>query len=93
MMTAEEKGREDNLKTNWKRGYLLTKFASSIIYKGGRVEVGTKEYLGDSVYAEYLGDGVRLYLDNGMGAHTEIFMEGSVIAALQLFVKQAQEPI
>jgi len=57
------------------------------------VQVGTKDYLGDSVYIEFVGDGVRLYLDNGEGAHTEIFMEGYVIDAFQRFIKRAQEPI
>lgn len=57
------------------------------------MEIGTKEYLGDSVYIEYTGDGVRLYLCNGMGDHTEIYMEGYVIDKFQQFIKRAQEPI
>jgi len=57
------------------------------------MQIGTKEYLGDSVYIEFTGDGVRLYLDIGMGAHTEIFMEGDVIDKFQQFIKRAQEPI
>ena len=41
-----------------------------------------KEYLGDSVYAEFDGFELALYLDNGYGPHDIIFLEPQVFDAL-----------
>lgn len=46
----------------------------------------TKVYLGDSVYAAFDGYMIVLTTDNGDGASNTIYMEPSVIDALNLFV-------
>jgi hypothetical protein len=52
-------------------------------------------YLGDSVYVRYEGWGtaIRLYLDNGSGAHTTIVLEPEVHAALGVWMKLLQERV
>lgn len=51
--------------------------------------MGEPVYLGDSVYAQMDGVSVRLYLDNGLGAHSEIYLEPAVYSALCDFVNSA----
>ena len=46
-----------------------------------------KDYLGDSVYAEYDGDGIVLTTDNGYGAINIIYLESGTFDALIRFVK------
>ena len=43
------------------------------------------EYLGDSVYAEFDGFGLRLYLDNGAGKKSKIYLEPDVVEKLDKF--------
>jgi len=50
-----------------------------------------KEYLGDSVYAEKLDYGIKVYLDNGMGEHTVIIMEPDVVDRFINFAKKCKE--
>jgi hypothetical protein len=47
-----------------------------------------KEYLGDSVYAAYDGDGIMLTTENGAGPSNEIFMDPDTIKAFMRFVQQ-----
>lgn len=51
-----------------------------------------KDYLGDSVYAEFDGYGVTLTTDNGMGASNTIYLEPEVFSALQRFVIRVADP-
>ena len=44
-----------------------------------------KQYLGDSVYAEYDGSGIVLTTDNGLGPTNVIYLELEVLAALVRF--------
>lgn len=48
-----------------------------------------RDYLGDSVYAESVSNGIVLTTDNGMGASNTIFLEPAVIAALVRFLERA----
>lgn len=48
----------------------------------------TKYYLGDSVYAEYNGYGIKLTTDNGYGPNNTIFLEPEVYSALMRFVER-----
>ena len=51
--------------------------------------VTTKEYLGDSVYAENLdGIGMKLTTENGLGASNTIILELEVYLALIRFAEQ-----
>lgn len=50
-----------------------------------------KEYLGDSVYAEFDGFGIILTTNNGTGPSNTICMEPEVIEALNRFVKRMKE--
>ena len=50
-----------------------------------------KEYLGDSVYAEYDGYHVILTTENGMGASNTIAIDPTVYQALIQFVKRLKE--
>ncbi len=50
-----------------------------------------RDYLGDSVYATFDGYITTIYLDNGMGAHTQIVMEPEVLEALDRFVKRCKQ--
>lgn len=47
-----------------------------------------KQYLGDSVYANYDGHQIMLYLDNGYGAKNEIFMEPEVMHSFIAYAKR-----
>lgn len=50
---------------------------------------GTKVYLGDCVYLEYLENGdLRIYLDNGLGEWNEIFFDSDVQCALHKILTQ-----
>jgi hypothetical protein len=51
------------------------------------------EYLGDSVYADFDGYHVILYLNNGDGAHSQIFLEPQVLFALDRYRKQLAEQL
>lgn len=44
-----------------------------------------KEYLGDSVYAEFDGVAITLTTENGYGASNTIVLEPEVMRALQRF--------
>jgi protocatechuate 3,4-dioxygenase beta subunit len=48
----------------------------------------TKQYLGDSVYAEFNGFGIVLTTENGEGASNTIVLEPEVIRALDQFVNK-----
>jgi len=51
-----------------------------------------KTYLGDSVYAEYLEDGVlKLTTENELGSSNRIYLEPEVLAALMQFVMPERE--
>ena len=45
-----------------------------------------KTYLGDSVYAEWDGDALVIYLDNGLGPYSPIVLEFEVIGNLLNFI-------
>ena len=47
-----------------------------------------KEYLGDSVYVDFLGDAICLTTDNGLGPTNEIVLEWDVYEALVRYVKR-----
>ena len=49
-----------------------------------------EEYLGDSVYVKTEDGFIKLYLDNGSGPHTIIFLEPSVMEALVEWYKKLQ---
>lgn len=54
-----------------------------------------KQYLGDSVYADFDGYGITLTTDNGMGPSNTIYMEPQVLAALddyKSWLRKATEP-
>jgi len=42
-----------------------------------------KQYLGDSVYADFDGYGITLTTDNGYGPSNTIYLEPRVLAALE----------
>jgi hypothetical protein len=44
-----------------------------------------KEYLGDSVYAEFDGFMVKLTTENGLGPGNVIFLEPEVLQALNIY--------
>lgn len=46
-----------------------------------------KAYLGDSVYAEWSGEMVKLTTDNGLGPTNTIFLEPEVMDALILWAQ------
>jgi hypothetical protein len=50
-----------------------------------------REYLGDSVYAEFDGYEIKLALNNGLDDHTVIVLEPEVIARMNAFIKRAQD--
>jgi len=45
-----------------------------------------KTYLGDSVYAEWGGDALIIYLDNGFGPYRHIVLEPEVVGNLLNFI-------
>lgn len=47
-----------------------------------------KDYLGDSVYADFDGRGIVLTTDNGTGASNTIYMEPEVLRALNRFYER-----
>lgn len=47
-----------------------------------------KRYLGDSVYAEFDGFALVIYLNNGDGPFNRIVLEPEVFAALHEFVNE-----
>ena len=54
-----------------------------------------KTYLGDSVYAEFDGNGIVLTTENGDGPSNTIVLEPEILTALNNFVeriKQQPEP-
>ena len=64
---------------------------------GDEKYAGTKEYLGDSVYALFDGYNMTLYLDNGYGPKSQIVLEPEVMNAFLNFVerlkyKQDEQP-
>lgn len=50
-----------------------------------------KDYLGDSVYAEWDGYSITLTTDNGFGPSNAIVLDPLTLAALDRFVARAQE--
>lgn len=52
-----------------------------------------KEYLGDSVYAEFDGDGINLTTENGFGPTNTVYLEPRVFLALNRFAKRIREMI
>lgn len=44
-----------------------------------------KQYLGDSVYADFDGFGITLTTENGFGASNTIYLEPQVLAALEAY--------
>ena len=52
-----------------------------------------KDYLGDSVYAEFDGYGITLTTDNGHGPSNTIYLEPEVIEALNRFKERTRESI
>ena len=52
-----------------------------------------KEYLGDSVYANFDGHGITLTTENGYDPTNEIYMEPEVICALGDFVSRAKKEL
>ena len=49
----------------------------------------TKDYIGDSVYAEWDGGALILTTDNGLGASNTIVMDPETLLALQRFLERA----
>ncbi len=49
---------------------------------------GTKEYLGDSVYADFDGFGIVLTTENGLGPSNRIVLEPEVMAELDRYVER-----
>jgi hypothetical protein len=50
-----------------------------------------KEYIGDSVYAEWDGYGVVLTTENGFRPTNRIYLEPGVVAALAKFIREAHD--
>lgn len=50
-----------------------------------------REYLGDSVYADYDGHYIVLTIDNGEGTTKAIYMEPQVCDAFERFQKKVHE--
>jgi hypothetical protein len=46
------------------------------------VNLNKPEYLGDSIYYVFDGYQIKLYLDNGMGEHTTIYLDPNVVDKL-----------
>ena len=54
-----------------------------------------KQYLGDSVYADFDGYGITLTTENGFGPSNTIYLEPQVLAALEdykAYLRKATEP-
>lgn len=56
------------------------------------MENNTKQYLGDSVYAEIQDGIIKLTTENGHGASNTICLEPEVWRSLQLYVQEANQP-
>ena len=52
-----------------------------------------KDYLGDSVYAEFDGYGITLTTDNGHGPSNTIYLEPNILEALNRFKARTRESI
>ena len=50
-----------------------------------------KDYLGDSVYADFDGYGLMLTTENGLGASNTIVLEPAVIEALLRYIARMKE--
>jgi hypothetical protein len=50
-----------------------------------------KDYLGDGVYVEHDGYGVTLTTENGISVTNRIYVDPQVLAALQRFVRRAED--
>ena len=50
-----------------------------------------KEYLGDGVYASYDGFYINLTTENGIEVTNKIYLEDTVIASLERFIKKVKE--
>mgnify|MGYP003421329040 FL=1 len=50
--------------------------------------MGNKEYLGDSVYADFDGYAFVLTTENGMGPSNTIVLEPQIMEALKEYVKR-----
>jgi hypothetical protein len=50
-----------------------------------------KDYLGDSVYAEFDGHGLTLTTENGYGPSNTIYVEPEVWRAMTAFMKRMTE--
>ncbi len=50
-----------------------------------------KDYLGDSVYAEFDGHHIVLTTDNGFGASNTIFLESAVLKALDNYRERLKQ--
>lgn len=53
--------------------------------------VPKKEYIGDSVYCEFDGYGIKLTTENGFGPSNTIYLEPFIVDAFQDFVKRIRE--
>lgn len=49
-----------------------------------------KVYLGDSVYGEFDGSGIKLTTEDGVRVSNDIYLEMEVILALQGFIERCQ---
>ena len=50
-----------------------------------------KQYLGDSVYADFDGYGILLYTENGFGPKNQIALEPFVLDALNRYVEWVKQ--
>lgn len=61
--------------------------------------MNTKDYLGDSVYAEWDGNRIILTTENGLGPSNVIYLEPEVIVAFERYLArlkasiEAQNPV
>lgn len=55
--------------------------------------MNTKDYLGDSVYAEWDGNRIILTTENGLGPSNVIYLEPEVIAALESYLGRVKASI
>ena len=55
--------------------------------------MGPKEYLGDSVYAQFDGYGITLTTENGLpdDPSNSIYMESKVLGALDRFIERLKQ--
>ena len=55
------------------------------------IEIGKPVYLGDSVYVEYDGFHIVLYLNNGFGPKGQIYLDDEVASSLLKYLEKAFE--